>query len=148
MPNNLRITQMDADRIRDKETYVVMDAAITVHRESRCGFLEAVYQDAFEREFQYLKIPHKREVRLPVYYRGEQLNSNYQTDFICFDSVIVELKTLQSLSANGEVQVINHLKSSNLHRTLQLDFGSKSLQHKRMVFDLRIENHESTRTPI
>ena len=122
---------------RDQETYAIIGAAMTVHRELGNGFLEAVYQDALEREFQYMKIPYKREVKLPVYYRGEQLNSYYQADFICFDSVIVELKALQRLSGNEEAQVINYLKASHLHRALLINFGTKSLQYKRLVFNLR-----------
>ena len=110
---------------------------MTVHRELGCGFLEAVYQDALEKEFQHLNIPYAREVKLPVFYRGEQLNSYYQADFICFDSVIVELKALQRLSGTEEAQVINYLKASNLHRALLVNFGTKSLQHKRLVFNLR-----------
>ena len=137
MLNNPQITQKDADGIRDKETYAVIGAAMTVHRELGCGFLEAVYQDALEKEFQHLSIPYRREVKLPVYYRGEQLNSYYQADFVCFDSVIVELKALQKLSGTEEAQVINYLKASNLQRALLLNFGSKSLQHKRLVFNLR-----------
>ncbi len=80
---------------------------MTVHRELGCGFLEAVYQDALEKEFQHLRIPYTREVNLPVFYRGEPLNSYYQADFICFDSVIVELKALQKLSGTEEAQVIS-----------------------------------------
>ncbi|MDP8305589.1 MAG: GxxExxY protein [Candidatus Chlorobium antarcticum] len=137
MLNNPQITQKDADGKRDKETYSVIGAAMTVHRELGCGFLEAVYQDALEKEFQHLRIPYTREVNLPVFYRGEPLNSYYQADFICFDSVIVELKALQKLSGTEEAQVINYLKASNLHRALLLNFGSRSLQHKRLVFNLR-----------
>ena len=137
MLNNSQITQKDADGKRDKETYSVIGAAMTVHRELGCGFLEAVYQDALEKEFQHLRIPYTREVNLPVFYRGEPLNSYYQADFICFDSVIVELKALQKLSGTEEAQVINYLKASNLHRALLLNFGSRSLQHKRLVFNLR-----------
>jgi len=122
---------------KDKETYAIIGAAMTVHRELGCGFLEAVYQDALEKEFQHLNIPYAREVKLPVFYRGEQLNSYYQADFICFDSVIVELKALQRLSGTEEAQVINYLKASNLHRALLVNFGAKSLQHKRLVFNLR-----------
>jgi GxxExxY protein len=135
--NNPQISQMDADKIRDKETYAVIGAAMTVHRELGCGFLEAVYHDALEKEFQHLSIPYRREVKLAVYYRGEQLNSYYQADFICFDSIIVELKALQRLSGTEEAQVINYLKASNLHRALLLNFGTKSLQQKRFVFNLR-----------
>ena len=49
---------MNADKIRDKETYTIIGAAMTVHRELGFGFLEAVYQDALEREFDYLNIPY------------------------------------------------------------------------------------------
>ncbi len=122
---------------RDKQTYAIIGAAMTVHSKLGSGFLEAVYQDALEREFQFLQLPYKREVKLPVYYRGEQLDSYYQADFICFDSVIVELKALQRLSGKEEAQVINYLKASNLHRALLLNFGTTSLQHKRLVFNLR-----------
>ncbi len=135
MPNNPQISQMNAEQIRDKETYTIIGAAMTVHRELGCGFLETVYQDALENEFQHLSIPYKREAKLPVFYRGKQLNSYYQTDFICFNSVIVELKALQRLSGTEEAQVINYLKAANLHRGLLLNFGSKSLQYKRLVLD-------------
>jgi len=133
--NNLRKSAASADR--DPETYAIIGAAMTVHRELGCGFLEAVYQAALEKEFQHLNILYKREVKLPVFYRGELLSSYYQADFICFDSVIVELKALQRLSGTEEAQVINYLKASNLHRALLLNFGSKSLQHKRLAFNLR-----------
>jgi len=135
LKNNLRKSAQSADK--DPETYAIIGAAMTVHRELGCGFLEAVYQDALEKEFQHLSIPYAREVKLPVFYRGELLSSYYQADFICFDSVIVELKALQRLSGVEEAQVINYLKASNLHRALLINFGSKSLQHKRLVFNLR-----------
>jgi len=120
---------------KDKETYAIIGAAMNVHRELGCGFLEAVYQDALEKEFQCLNIHFAREVKLPVFYRGQQLDSYYKADFICFNSVIVELKALQRLSGTEEAQVINYLKASNLHRALLINFGTKSLQHKRLVLD-------------
>jgi len=122
---------------KDRETYAIIGAAMTVHGELGCGFLEAVYQDALEKEFQFLNVPYTREVKLPVYYRGAQLKCYYQADFICFDSIIVELKALQRLSGTEEAQVINYLKASNLHRALLLNFGTKSLQQKRFVLNLR-----------
>jgi len=106
---NPQITQMNADdsNNQDPQTYSIIGAAIAVHSELGNGFLEAVYQEALQREFQIRNIPFEREKRLPVYYRGEVLNTHYQSDFVCYGSVIVELKALQQITGNEEAQIIN-----------------------------------------
>lgn len=69
-----------------------------VHNELGCGFLEAVYQEALEKELRLQDIPYEREKKLPIFYKGRQLEIYYQADFVCFGSVTVELKALQQLS--------------------------------------------------
>ena len=122
--------------IRDKETYAIIGAAMTVHRELGDGFLEAVYQEALEQELLAMQIPHKREYKLPICYRGKILKSFYIADFICFESVIVEVKALKKTSTIEESQVINYLKASKLKKSLLINFGTKSLEYKRIVLDL------------
>ncbi len=110
---------------------------MTVHRELGCGFLEAVYQEALAREFQFLNIPYENEKKLPIFYRGVQLSTFYKADFVCFGTVIVELKALCQLTSNETAQVINYLKASDLNKALLINFGTKSLEYKRLVLNLR-----------
>ena len=132
-----KIKRISADFKRDKETYSIIGAAMAVHAELRSGFLEAVYQDALEIEFQTRGIPHEREKRLPLYYHGKRLKSFYKADFICFSTVIVELKAMGRLSGTEGMQIINYLRASTLKKALLLNFGTRSLQHKRLVLNLQ-----------
>ena len=137
MQNNPQITQRNVDGLGDEESHANIGAAMTVYCELGCGLLEVVNQDALEKEFQHLNALYKRKVKRPAFDRGEQLNNYYQVDLICFDSVISELNVLQKLSGTEETQVINFLKASNVHRSRLSNFKSNSLQHKRLVLNLR-----------
>ncbi len=117
----------------DPRTYGIIGAAIEVHKHLGCGFLEAIYQEALAIEFAKRNVPFKREVRLPVYYKGQLLATAYCADFICFDSVITELKALAHMSGTEEAQLINYLKATGYEVGLLLNFGGRSLQHRRFV---------------
>ena len=105
-----------------------------VHKELGPGFLEAVYQEALEIEFQKQGIPYEREKLLTIYYKGIKLKKRYSADFVCYDKIIVELKALSELLSKDEAQVLNYLKTTKHKLGLLFNFGSKSLQHKRLVF--------------
>ena len=104
-----------------------------VHRELGCGFLEAVYQEAFEMELTAQAIPYRREVGLPVLYKGQELRTAYCADFVCYETIIVELKALAELSGTEQAQVINYLKATGLEVGLLLNFGAPSLEYERFV---------------
>ena len=108
-----------------------------VHKELGNGFLEAVYQEALEREFLEQEIPFKSQPTVQIAYKGRPLSKKYQPDFICFDEVLVEIKALSNLTGMEESQIINYLKATGLQVGLLLNFGSKSLEHKRFVYNLR-----------
>ena len=118
---------------RDPRTYKIIGAAMEVHRQLGCGFLEAVYQEALALELKNREVPFSRELLFPVTYKGYRLRTEYRPDFICFDSVIVELKALTALSPVEESQLINYLKVTGLHTGLLLNFGARSLQQRRLV---------------
>ena len=120
----------------DQRTYKIIGAALEVHKELGCGFLEAVYQEALGREFSLQRIPNKAQPIIDILYKEVLLEKKYQPDFICYDEVIVEIKAVSSLSGVEEAQLINYLKATGLKVGLLINFGSKSLEHKRFVYNL------------
>jgi len=120
----------------DQKTYKIIGAAMEVHRELGCGFLEAVYQEALGREFETQRIPFCSQPVVEIKYKGRPLEKKYQPDFICFGEVIVEIKAISGLTGIDEAQLINYLKVTGLKIGLLLNFGSKSLEHKRFVYNL------------
>ncbi len=118
---------------RDPRTYAIIGAAMAVHRELGQGFLEAVYHEALDIEFSLQGIPSRREVVVPVFYRGKPLAISYRADFVCYDSIIVELKALPKITSIEESQLLNYLKATNVETGLMLNFGAKSLECRRLI---------------
>jgi GxxExxY protein len=79
---------------RDPRTHGIIGAAMEVHKQLGCGFLEPVYQEALAIEFAKRGIPFCREVKLSVFYKEVRLNTPYRVDFICIREVAVELRRL------------------------------------------------------
>lgn len=123
------MTQID----KDPKTFEIIGSAMEVHKELGPGFLEAVYQEALTIELGAKKIPFKKEVELPISYKGALLSTSYRADFICHDDIIVELKAIAALSGKDESQIINYLKATGLKIGLLLNFGSSRLEYKRFV---------------
>jgi len=119
----------------DQRTYKIIGAAIEVHKELGSGFLEAVYQEALEKEFTYQEISHDSQPQVRIEYKGKPLKKKYEPDFICYDEVIVEIRAMDKLSSNEYAQIINYLKATRLKVGLLINFGSKSLEHKRFVYN-------------
>lgn len=117
----------------DPRTYSIIGAAMEVHRQLGCGFLETVYQEALAFEFTARGVPFVREAKLPLAYKGRPLHTGYCADFICFGAIVVELKALSRMSGTEEAQVINSLKATGHEVGLLINFGSRSLEHRRFV---------------
>ncbi len=97
------------------------------------GFLEAVYCEIMEKEFIKNKIPYQREVKLDLFFNGEKLDKKYKADFVCYDEIILEIKSTSFLVENFTKQTVNYLKATNKKLGLLINFGEKSLKYKRII---------------
>ena len=109
--------------IYQDETYVLRGACFEVYKEKGCGFLEAVYQECLAMEFQARGLPFRAMPGLTLSYKGSRLRQTYSPDFICFESIIVELKAGRELAPEHHAQVFNYLKATGLRVGLLVNFG-------------------------
>ena len=120
--------------IYKEESYKVVGAAFKVYNALGHGFLEAVYQEALEIEFQRQGIPYEREKELKIQYDGVELKQTYKADFVCFGKIIVELKAVNALDDAHRSQVYNYLHATGCKLGLLLNFGnSDELEKERIV---------------
>lgn len=127
------MAEVDLQPQKDPRTHAIIGAAMEVHRRLGCGFLEAVYQEALAIEFEEKGVPFRREVEMPISYKGRRLRTEYRADFVCFDAVIVEVKALARCGGAEEAQIINYLRATGKEVGLLLNFGAVSLDYKRFA---------------
>ncbi|WP_421942608.1 GxxExxY protein [Pedobacter sp.] len=115
------------------ETDLIINAAIEVHKNLGCGFLEIVYKDALCIEFDSRGYFYEREKYYPVYYKDILLPHSFYADFIVFDSVILEIKSKSAIANEDLAQTINYLKCSECKVGLVLNFGKSTLEIRRVI---------------
>lgn len=112
-------------------TSTIIGCAMTVHSELGNGFQEVIYQRALEIEMNHKDISFSREFEMPIYYKEQQIGTR-RVDFLIENIISVELKALSKLEDVHLAQAINYLEAYDLEVGLLINFGSKSLQFKRL----------------
>lgn len=113
-------------------TAEILGAAFEVHKTIGTGFVESVYQKAMLVECGIRKIDAESEIELPVFYKQVKVGSR-RADLLIKKKVVVELKAVTELNDVHLAQAINYLEAFNLEVGLLINFGSKSLQYKRVI---------------
>ena len=106
------------------EVFRIQGAIFEVNRHMGSGFLEAVYQECLALEFAARDIPFAAQRPLPLTYKDRMLHQTYQADFVCFGSIIVEIKAVRELAPEHRAQVLNYLNATGLKLGLLVNFGS------------------------
>jgi GxxExxY protein len=113
-------------------TSKIIGCAIEVHKHLGNGFQEVIYQRALAIEFSIQDIAFEREFEMPLYYKEEQIGTR-RVDFFVEGIVMVEIKAIIMLEDVHLAQAINYLEAYNMEVGLLINFGSKSLQFKRVM---------------
>lgn len=116
-----------------EESYKIIGACMEVHKKLGSGFLESVYSEALAMEFARADIPYEKEKKLPVYYEDKPMNKYFRADFVCFNSIIIELKATKFIIDADHRQTMNNVKATKFRLGLLINFGTPSLTYKRIV---------------
>jgi GxxExxY protein len=117
-----------------EESYQIIGACFEVHKILGHGFKESVYKDALEVEFTKLGIPFQREKTYSIFYKDQKLKHYFIADFIAYDTIILEIKIGTYIGEPYLKQTLNYLKASGLKLGIVINFGTRSLEHQRVIF--------------
>ena len=115
------------------ESYKIIGACMSVHKKLGPGFLESVYSEALQLEFKKADIPYEREKKLQVFYEDQFLNKYFRADFVCYNTIIIELKATKYTTEADRQQTLNNVKATNFKLGILVNFGTPSLTYYRVV---------------
>ena len=105
----------------------IIGCAIEVHKHLGPGLLESVYETAMCIELAAASLPVKRQVGVPLYYKG-QLISEHRPDLVVGDRVVVEIKSVERMDPIHTAQMLTYLRITGLSTGLVLNFNSAWLK--------------------
>ncbi len=123
-----------SELVYKEESFQIIGKCFEVHKALGPGFLEIVYKDALEYEFDKAGIPYEREKEYIVEYKGIILPHKFYADFVVFDKIILEVKAVSGIADEFIAQTLNYLKVSGNKLALLVNFGELKLNFKRLVF--------------
>ena len=123
-----------AELINKEESFKIIGICMEIHKALGMGLKEINYKGAMEIEFLEQNIPFHREKRFAVQYKGKTLRNPYSADFLVYDSIILEVKSVVSIVPAHISQAISYLSVSQQKLGMIINYGEKSLVWKRIVF--------------
>lgn len=108
----------------EREAFQIRGAAFEVYRAMGAGFLEGVYRECLEIEFSRRGVPFETHRPLKLSYLGAPLKQTYVADFVCFDRIVIELKSVRALAPEHRAQTVNYLRVTAMKLGLLINFGS------------------------
>lgn len=118
---------------KKNENYEIVGLCMEVHRLLGPGLLEIVYKDALEIEFKNNNIPFVREKEFAINYKGIILPHKFYADFVVYEDIILEVKSVKEICNEHIAQTLNYMKLADTPIGIIANFQNKSLIHKRLI---------------
>jgi GxxExxY protein len=109
-------------------TFFVRGCLFKVHTQLGPGLLESIYEEALMHELTAANIPFQTQILYPVYYNGIKLNKDFRLDLLVDKQLILELKSVETISPLHAKQLLTYLKITNLKIGLLVNFNVANLQ--------------------
>ena len=119
----------------------IIGCAMKVHSTLGNGFQEVIYQRCLALEMEKQGLSFSREMQMLIYYEGVEVGMR-KVDFLVADTIMVELKATSKLEDNHLAQALNYLEAYKLEIGLLINFGSKSLEFKRLTNEYKLRNQQ------
>ena len=124
---------MSATILYKELSYKLIGVAMEIHKILGPGFLEGTYQRAYEAELEIRKIPFIPQKKIKIFYKD--INLGFQVlDLVINNKIIIEIKAVSEILPIHQAQLISYLKATNYNLGILINFGSKSIQYKRLAF--------------
>ena len=108
---------------RDQRTGPIVSSAIEVHRHLGPGLLESAYEECLCHELHLRGLSFRRQVPLPLIYKGLSLDCRYQIDLLVEEQVVVELKSIENILPVHEAQLLTYMKLAHKNVGLLINFN-------------------------
>ena len=106
---------------------IILDSCIEVHRHTGPGLLESIYEKCLCKEFDLRGIDYKRQVVIPINYKGFSVDAYLKVDLIVVNEIIIELKAVENLDRIHSAQLLTYLKLTNKKLGLLINFNVSKL---------------------
>ena len=122
------------------ESFKILGACFEVYNQKGFGFTEPVYQECLSFEFAIRRIPFESQPKISLSYKGNSLTKCFKPEFICYEKIVVELKTVAAIVDAHRAQAINYLNALSLELAILVNFG----QYPKLNYE-RLANSKHTR---
>ncbi|MEP6945428.1 MAG: GxxExxY protein [Acidobacteriota bacterium] len=127
-----------AEIVFKDESFRIIGACFEVYNNKGFGFTEPVYQECLQHEFALQGVPFVAQTELPMKYKGMPLLQKFRPDFICYEKIVVEIKSVSALNDAHRAQTLNYLHATEFDLGILVNFGQfPKLIHERLACNRR-----------